>query len=174
MPLTPNFSASESLANPNEITLNDTSTGSDGTITTRRVYIRLANGNWLTEAGESTTVAYESWSYSDSSIVLDVLMQSTACSIEVDWYAGSTLTYTKTIEFCFNIYDYLAALEILQGNTSSPDQVQGTNYYNNLMQFVVNIFNQENAITYGGDIYSSQGAMNRNRLIIDNENYYFG
>jgi len=173
MALTPNFSATESLADNNEITLTDTSTGTDGTITTRRVYIELSNGNWLTEDGESTTVAYETWAYADSSIVLDVLTQSTACTITVEWYAGATLTYTKTEEFCFNLYDYLAALQILQGNTSSPDQVTDTQYYNNLVQFLVNIFNEENAITYGGDIYSSQGAMNRNQLLIDNEAYYF-
>ena len=173
MPLTPNFSASESLASNNEITLNDTSVGTDLTITTRRVYIRLANGNWLTEAGESTTIAYEDWDYADSSIVLDVLTQSTACTITVEWYAGSTLTYTKTITWCFNLYDYLAALQILQGNTSSPSQVQDTNFYSNLMQFIVNLFNEENAITYGDDIYSSQNAMNQNNFMIVNEGDFF-
>lgn len=173
MPLTPNFSGTESLANNNEITLTDTSTGSDGTITTRRVYIKLANGNWLTEAGESTTVAYESWSYGDSSIVLDVLSQTTSCDITVEWYAGATLTYTKTISFIFNLYDYLFALQLLQGNTSSPNQIQDTTFYVNFMQFIVNLFNEENAITYGDDIYSSQNAANQNNLMIQNESYYF-
>jgi hypothetical protein len=173
MPLNPNFSATESLADPNEITLTDTSTGSDGTITTRRVYIQLANGNWLTEAGESTTVAYESWAYADTSIVLDVLTKSTACTITVEWYAGAVLTYSVTEEFVFNIYDYLFALETLQGVTSEPDLIQDTGFYSNFIKLIVDIFNSENAITYGGDIYSSQEALNRNNLMIENEAYYF-
>lgn len=173
MALTPNFSATESLANPNEITLTDTSTGTDNTITTRRVYIETASGTWLTESGVSTTVAYMSWDYSDTTITLDVLTESTAPSIKVEWYAGATLTYTKTIEWCFNVYDYLAALQYLQGNTSNPDQIQDTSFYANLQQFIVNIFNEENAITYGGDTYSSQGAMNRNNFMIQNEADFF-
>lgn len=173
MPLTAAFTATQSLADNNKITFTDTSTGSDGTITARRIYVELANGNWLTEAGESTTVAYTTWDYADSSKVLDILTGSTACKVTVEWYAGATLIYTIIDEYCFNLYDYLAALQILQGNTSSPEQVVDTQYYNNLIQFVVNLFNEENAITYGGDIYSSQGAMNRNKLFIDNQAYYF-
>lgn len=173
MPLTPNFTATQSLADNSDITLEDTSTGVDATITTRRIYVELANGNWLTEDGESTTSAFESWAYADDTITLTLLTNSTACKITVQWYAGATLTYTKTEEFCFNLQDYLAGLQILQGDTSYPSQVQDTNYYNNLIQFIVNIFNEENAIEYGADIYSSQGAMNRNQLMIDNESYYF-
>lgn len=173
MPLSADFSASQSLANNNQITLTDNSTGSDATITTRRIYIRLPNGNWLNENGESTTEVYTDWSYSSSTKTLDVLDESTSCSITVNWYASSTLTYTKTEEYCFNLYDYLFALEVLQGNTSSPSQVQDAAFINNMMQFIVNIFNAENAITYGGDIYSSQEALNRNQLMIDNDNFYF-
>ena len=173
MALVASFTATESLANNNEITLNDTSTGSDGTITTRRVYIQLANGNWLTEAGESTTSAYEEWDYADSSIVLDVLTESTACTITVQWLAGSTVVYTVTEEYCFNLYDYLFMLQVLQGNTSSPNQIQDTAFYTHSIQFMVNLFNEENAITYAGDTYSSQNAMNQNNLMITNEGFYF-
>jgi hypothetical protein len=174
MPLTVSFSATESLANPEEITLNDDSTGSDVTITTRKVQIQLANGNWLDENGdEQTTQTFITWPYSDLSIVLSVLGGSTAANITVGWYAGLSLVYVSNNTFCFNIFDYLAALQILQGNTSSPDQLQDTPYYNNLMQFIVNLFNEENAIEFDGDIYSSQGAMNRNQLMITNEAFYF-
>lgn len=173
MPINPSFSATESIANPNEITFVDDSTGSDGTLTNRKIFVRLANGNWLTEGGESTTIASTNWAYSDVSITLSLLSQSTACSIEVVWYAGSAATYDFENTFCFNIYDYLFGLQLLQGNTSSPSQVQDTNYYSNLTKFIVNIFNEENPITYGGDIFSSQGAMAQNQYLIQNENLFF-
>ncbi len=175
MPLNPAaFSVTQSLAEPSQITLTDTSSGSDATLTTRRIYILLANGNWLQDDGsESSTEAYIIWPYGDTSITLDVLGGSTACSITVNWYDNSTFKYTADDAFCFNLQDYLAALQILQGNTSSPDQLQDTPYYNNLMQFIVNLFNEENAIEFDGDIFSSQGAMNRNQLMINNEALYF-
>ena len=175
MPLNPAaFSVTQSLAEPSQITISDTSSGSDSSLTSRRIYILLATGNWLQEDGsESASEAYIVWPYGDTSITLDILGGSTACSITVNWYDNSTLVYTADDAFCFNLQDYLAALQILQGNTSSPDQVQDTAYYNNLMQFIVNLFNEENAIEFAGDIYSSQGAMNRNQLFIQNESYYF-
>lgn len=175
MPLTtPSFTVSESLANPSQITLVDNSSGSDNTLTVRRIYLRLANGNWLTTAGESTTRVYEIWPYADVSITLDILAGiSRAPDITVEWYADSTLTYSLTSASYFNLYDILFGLQVLQGNTSAPDQVQDTAYYNNLIQFIVNLMNEEWAITYGSDIYSSQGAMNRNLLMINNEGYYF-
>jgi hypothetical protein len=171
--LTPNFSSSESIASPNLVTFTDTSTGSDGTITTRRIYIRLANGNWLTTAGESTTSAYESWSYSDSSIQLDLLTQSTTGSVTVEWYAGSTLTYTKTILMEWDLYDYLFAFELIQSQTATPKIIQDTNYYSNFFMFITNIWSSEAAVTYGDDLYSSQQCLNQNQLLIDNSDFYF-
>lgn len=173
MALVPSFSCSESLANNDLITLTDTSTGVDGTITTRRIYIQLANGNWLTEAGESTTSVYTTWSYSDSTITLDVLTQSTACEITVEWLAGSTVTYEVTNTFCFDLYDYLFMLQTLQGQTSNPGINQDNNYTTNVFTFMVNLSNAENSITYGGDIYSSQNALSQNQIMIDNESFYF-
>lgn len=174
MALVAAFTATESLANPDEITFNDTSTGTDNTITTRRIYFRLANGNWADEDGnESTTETYIEWDYADSSTTLSLISQSTAADITVKWMAGSTVVYTVQEEYCFNLYDYLFALELLQTQTSSPSVIQDTSYSNNFFDFILNIFNEENAITYGGDIYSSQGAMNRNNNYIQNEQMYF-
>lgn len=173
MSFSPNFTATESLANNNEITFTDTSVGSDNTLTDRKIFITLANGNWLTEEGESTTEVSTDWPIANLTITLNLLTGSTACEIEVVWYAASTPTYNILTPFCFNLYDYLFGLQKLQGNTSSPNQIQDTNFYSNLIQFIVNIFNEENPITYGGDIFSSQGAMNQNQNLINNDNFYF-
>jgi hypothetical protein len=173
MSLTPNFSGSQSLAYNNLITLTDTSTGSDNTITTRRVYIRTAQNTYLTTSGESTTSAYDSWNYADSSIQLNVLTASTAPEITVEWYAGSTLTYTKTIAFDFNLYDYVFAIGKLSDQTGNPLVLGDTNYYQSFIQFIVNLTNSENAITYASDIYSAQGALNQNQQMINNESFYF-
>lgn len=173
MPLVPNFSSSESLAYPNLITFTDTSTGTNLSLTTRRIYCRLANGNYLTTAGESATSAYESWSYSDASIELDLLTQSTTASVTVEWYAGATLTYSKTILMEWDLYDYLFAFGLIQNQTSSPGIIQDQSYYSNFFAFITNIWNSEAAVTYGDDLYSSQGALNINQNMITNASKYF-
>lgn len=175
MPLTSaSFTATQSMAAPETITFTDTSEGTDGTLTNRKIVIRLPNGNWLDSDGnESSTIVYIDWDYADTSIVLDILSRSTAAYVQVLWYAGATQVYNSDEEFCWNFFDYEFALQILQGQTSNPGIVQDTTYYNNFLQFIVNIFNSENAIRWGGDTYSSQGAMNRNYLMIQNENFFF-
>lgn len=173
MALTPNFSTSESLSDNNLVTFTDTSTGTDLTLTTRRIYVRLANGNYLTTSGESTASAYESWSYADSSIQLDLLTNSTTANVTVDWYAGATLTYTKTILCEWDLYDYLFAFELIQDQTANPGIIQDKNYYSNFFQFITNIWNSESAVTYGDDLYSSQAALDRNQNMINYSTLYF-
>ena len=131
MALDASFTATESMSDPNLITFVDTSDGVDATITNRTITIRLANGNWLTEAGESTTEISTDWSYDDSEIELDLIAQSEAPSIIVKWFAGDVETYTYTDTFCWNFYDYLFGLQLLQGQTSNPVIVQDTNYLMN-------------------------------------------
>ena len=135
MPLTANFSTSESLSTLSQVTFLDTSTGSDGGLTIRKIFIRLANGNWLTTAGESSTIASEDWPIADASITLSLLTQSTTASVTVNWYTGSTITYTKTLLQEWDLYDYLFAFGLIQSQTATPSIINDSNYYSNFFEF---------------------------------------
>lgn len=168
------FSATESLGIPEQITLTDDSDSSLVGITERRIYLRLANGNWLDSTGtESSTVTYIVWSISDVSITLSVLSRSTAIDITVNWMTNSTITGTDTVLYCFDLYDYLFAYDLIGAQTSSPGIIQDSTYYSNFSQFIVNLFCAEVAVTTGNDLFSSQQALNRNQLFITQEQYYF-
>lgn len=174
MPLVPNFSTSESLSSNNLVTFTDTSTGSDGTITTRRIYVRLANGNWLTTGGvQSTTSAYMTWDYADSSTTIDLLTKSTTSNVTVEWYAGAVLTYTKTILIEWDLYDYVFLFGLLSTQTSYPARTDSIDYWPNSWYMCTNLFQSEQAVELMDDIYSSQAALDRNQLMITNENNYF-
>jgi hypothetical protein len=95
MPLTPNFSASQNYGTPSVITLTDTSTGSDGTIAKRRVYMLQANGTYLVPAG--TTTNYVDWSLADTSISLDVLAQDSALT-RMEKFDKATRSDTQAVE----------------------------------------------------------------------------
>jgi hypothetical protein len=165
MALTPSISGSQSIAYPNLVTFTDTSTGTDLTITNRKIYVTDADGTELADGID--------WSYANASTQLDLLTQSTSPAVRVDWLAGSTVVYTYSTTFCFNLYDYVFALGLLSDLTGAPQTLQDANYYSNFMQFIVNLFNSESAITYAGDIYSSQNALNLNQNLINNEAFYF-
>lgn len=173
MPLTPNFSSSESLSTLANVTFLDTSTGSDAGLTGRKIFCRLANGNWLTTAGESTTSASEDWAIGDTSITLALLTQSTTSSVTVQWLTGAVVTYTKTILTIWDLYDYVFAFELIQSQTATPGIIQDGNYYQNFFKFITNLWSAEAAVTYGDDLYSSQSALNVNQNLINNESMYF-
>jgi len=173
MAITANFSSTESLSTPSQVTFTDTSTGSDGTLTVRHLYIQLANGSYLTESGESTTPTYTVWDYSDASITLDILSQSTTANCTVIWLSGSTPVTNKTILMIWDLYDYIFMFGLIQTQTSSPTIISDTNYYSNYLQMIVNVFSAETACTLMSDIYSSQASLNKNQYLINNQNLFF-
>src|SRR5574343_276000 len=97
MPLTADFSVSQPLGEPSIVTVTDTSTGSDGTITARRVYIKDAFGNFIVPEGVSTE--YNAWSIGDTSVDIDCLTKDIAALITVEWLADSGVVYSK-VEKC--------------------------------------------------------------------------
>jgi len=173
MSFTPNFSSAESLATPANVTFTDTSTGTDGGLTSRRLYIVLSTGKYLTTSGESTAAAYETWAIGDATITLALLNRSTAASVTVQWLTGTSVTYTKTIAMGWDLYDYLFAFELLQSQTATPTIVSDTNYYSNFFMYLTNIFNAENAITVASDTFSSQSSLNKNYNLSTNSTKYF-
>lgn len=166
------FSVSESLGIPEQITLQDDSVSPDPGLTSRRIAIRLANGNWLNTSGESSTIVYNVWPIAQATITLDVLSRSSATDITVDWLTNTTVTGTEIQTVGFVLFDYLFAYNLIGAQTSSPSVIQDTNYYSNFSQFIVNLFCAETAITYE-DIYSAQQAMDKNFFMQQNEQKYF-
>ncbi len=174
MPLSQNFSSSESLSTLSNVTFLDTSTGQDLGLTERRIYCRIANGNWLLEGGvESTTEAYITWPIADVSITIDLLIQSTTSSVKVNWMTGSSVTYTKTTLTIWDLYDYVFAFGLIQSQTATPNIISDTNYYNNFFQFITNLWSAESAVTYGNDLYSSNSALVKNQWLINNANLFY-
>lgn len=172
MALSVDFSVTQSLANPNELAFVDLSSGSDGTVTTRRIYILTANGTYLVESGTSTD--YELWPLPlATSITLDVLTQATSPSIQVDWMAGSTVAYTKTELYDFPLQLYLFQYQLSQTQISNPTIVQDTNYYGNKIKLLVNIKDAETSIDLMSDIYNGQNSLDMGTYLVNNESLFF-
>lgn len=174
MPLTsPNFTATQSLGSPSIVTLTDTSSGTDVGLTERRVYFILADGSYLTTSGSSTTPAYDTWAIADSTVALDILPRDLAVSIVVQWMTGSTISYTKTINYVFTNYDYIFLYGLTTRQVSNPTLLQDTSFFNNKLQMIVNLDDAENAVSIGNDLFASQEALDRNYVFIQNESFYF-
>jgi hypothetical protein len=172
MPLVPNFTASQYSGTPSVITLTDTSTGSDVTIASRRVYLLQANGTFLVPAGNTTD--YILWDLVDTSISIDVLSQDTALSITVQWMSGiNTVVTSKTISFAFTAYNETFYYGLTESQVANSNLTASTNWYQTKLILRVEIDSADQAITFASDIYSAQAALNRATFISTNQSYFF-
>ena len=172
MALTPNFTASQNYGTPSVITLTDTSTGSDGTIAKRRVYLLQANGTYLVPTG--TTTNYINWSLADASINLDVLAQDSALSITVQWLtSGDVVVQQKTTSFAFTAYNETFYYGLTEDQVANANLTASQDWYGWKMTLRVELDSAYQAISFASDIYSAQAALNRATYISTNSNYFF-
>lgn len=172
MPLSPNFTASQNSGTPNLIFLTDTSTGSDGTITKRRIYLLQSNGTYLVPAG--TVTDYIEWALVDTTTSLNVLIQDTALSITVQWLTASNVVVaTKTTSFAFTAYNETFYYGLTESQVANANLTASTNWYQTKMILRVELDSAYQAISFASDIFSAQAALNRATFISTNQSYFF-
>jgi hypothetical protein len=155
MSFSPLFSVTQPLGSPSEVTLTDSSTGSDNAITGRRVYLQRWDGTFLVVAGTSTQ--YNVWPKSTNPITFDLLPADEAVTIIVQWVDNSgnvlydKVNYTGLTEFNEE-FDY----GLTQNVASNPLLINDNNFWMNKLKLRILIVSGNNAITNVGDIYSAQ------------------
>lgn len=172
MALTQNFSATQQIGLPSSVYIEDTSTGSDGSISARRVYITDAQNNYLVPTG--TTTDYTVWSYASSTISIDCLTSDTAPYVRVDWVnSGGTVLYTKTTLCDFRLFALQQSFALTQALTAQPNIIQDTNYWTNKMILRCNIDDSVEAVSIGGNQVVAQGALDRADFMVNNQSMFF-
>lgn len=173
MSFVPNFTTSQTLGVPNSINFIDTSTGADAAIASRRIVILTANGTYLVQSGTTTT--YEVWALPLSTgITLNVLTQDTAPSITVQYLdVSNNILYSVTIPYSFTLNSETFYYTLTQKQQSNPTIVQDVNYYTNKMILRVSIDEANQAISFAGDIFSAQAALNRATDMVNHQQDYF-
>lgn len=177
MALTVNFSCSQTVGAPTDINFEDTSTGTDGAVVARRIYIRNSSGEFLVESG--TTTEYEVWSGfpGTTTITLDVLdtdVAGTGCEITVQWLnVSNVVLYDKTSTFGFTLdgetFDYGLTQNLAQNNGLATDN----RFFQNKSQFRNLLDSGNQAISLNSDIYNAQLCYNAATEMMDNSQYLF-
>ena len=172
MALTASISVSQTVGDASIVTIEDTSTGSDGSITSRVVYLQKSDGTYLVPSG--TTTDYVVWDYADASIDIDCLDKDYALSVTVEWLdVTNVVLYTVTgvygltsynEDFDYGLTTLLAANQLLVNDNSFKDNKS------NLRLF---IDSGDNAITRSSDIVSAQLCYDQATNLRLNSIYYF-
>jgi hypothetical protein len=172
MALTPAITVSQEIGDESILTITDESTGSDGAIAARRVYLQLADGSYLKPSGNTTD--YILWAYANSSIDIDVLGRDYAIFITVFWVnsSGNTL-YSKSGNYLFTLYSEQFLYGLTQAQAANYPIIQDQNYYQNKGMLITEIDSASNAVSIGGDILAAQNCLDRAAYMIANQNDFF-
>jgi len=172
MAIAPSFSVSQSAITPASVTVTDTSTGTYGTITKRRIYVSDANGDYLTGDG---TVDYNEWALADLSITLSILSQDTAANIRVDWLTSlNVVVDTLNANYPLSQFGKQFFFQLVSAQGLTPGIYQDSNYSGNLAVFWSNIVAGDNAVTYGNSISAAQNCYNRETYMQAKQSDFFG
>lgn len=178
MPISPNFTATQSGGTPSIFTLTDTSTGTDITITQRRVFLLKADGTYLVPSG--TTTNYILWSITNVntreplSVDLNVLSEDTALSITVQWLnASNVVVESKTTSFAFTAYGESFYYGLSEQQVANASLAASTDWYENKMKLRVELDSAQQAIQFASDIFTAQSALNRATYLANNANFFF-
>lgn len=172
MAISPSFTASQNSGTPSIITLTDTSTGTDGSITQRRVYLLQSDGTNLVPAGTATP--YIVWNIANPTISLNVLVQDTALSVTVQWLSVSNVVIAnKTISFAFTAYNETFYYGLTESQVANANLTASTNWYQTKMILRVELDSAYQAISFASDIFTAQAALNRATYISTNQSFFF-
>lgn len=164
MSLVPSFSA-VGTSDPSAILLTDTSTGSDGTITSRLVTLYLNDGSVF----YTTT-----WAIASSSITISPLTKDYALNIVVQWLAGSVVTYSFNLNQNFTAYGETFLYNRIQDLAAFPNIANDQNFISNLfkLRVIISASNQSIATPYN-DLGGSQSMIDLYTQLTQNQKLYF-
>jgi hypothetical protein len=168
-----NFTATQYISVPNLIVFDDTSTGSDAAINSRRVYMQKSDGTYLVVDG--TTTNYELWTLaSGNTISYDVLDKDYALTITVEWLSNTNLVlYSKTVDYGFSTYSKIYDVKLSKAQVSSPSLLDGDNWLSTKFALTTYIRAADDAISLGAGIMIAQLSLNKAKFIIDNPKLVF-
>lgn len=172
MSFTPNFECFQPLGDNSVITIQDTSTGSDGSIAARRVYLRTTAGTFLVPQGTSTQ--YTAWALVNTSIDIDCLDKDYALDVVVQWVdSGGGVLYDKTVLNGFTSYNEDFDLGLSSLLAANYKLFSDNNYFLHKSQLRDAIDSGDKAISRGGDIAKAQACYDVGTAIRTNSQYNF-
>jgi hypothetical protein len=178
MAITVSFTTTQVVGAPQNIVITDTSTGSDVTAVTRRIYLQTATDTYLVPDGNPSDT-YILWPIADGSVItLDVLDADAALDVTLMYVnVSGTSVAEDTLLRGFTLYNETFYYSLTQAqalqNQPPPMIIQDSNYYSNKMILRTEIDSGNQAIAYGADIVSAQNCYSRATYMVENQNLFF-
>jgi hypothetical protein len=160
MPLTTSFSVSQPAGDASVVILEDTSTGTDGTVTARRVYLQKWDGTYLTPTGNDED--YVEWEIGEETIEIDALDKDYALNIIILWVDtnGSAL-YTDSEKIGCTQFNENFDYQLTQLMSGNPLLVNDGRFFHNKSELRTLIDSGNKAVELVSDISGAQQCYDR-------------
>lgn len=167
MALVPSFTVGIT-SDPSQVVIADTSTGSDGAITTRKIIFTQADGNSLASS------PYDFPLSAGSSITVNPLGKDYGLTITLNWVnAGGTVLYTANQIFVFTQYAKLFLESLTQQQIANPEIVNDQNFIQNKFNLFQGVKSAENALAYGQSVSAAQFCVTQYQELITSNQFFF-
>lgn len=169
MPLTPSFVLSNNSGlSQNTFSLQDNSTGSDGTITTLKVTVYDVANNQI--AGSPVSFAYTP----AATYNVSILTQDLAANVRLDWLNGGGVSQVNTSQiFAFTGYLEWFFYGLLQQTSAQNRLLVDRNFFDDLSKLRVLIDSANQAINIGNSQFNSQAMLLLAQYMQTNANLFF-
>lgn len=171
------FTTNQVIGAPQNVVINDASTGSDVSAVSRRLFFQNAQGAFVVPDATSTT--YVEWALaSGNTLTLDLLDVDSALSVTLMYVnvSGTSVAEATSLKG-FTLFNETFYYSLTQAQASQnqppPMIIQDSNYYNNKSIFRDEIDSGNQAIIYGEDIVTAQNAYDRATYMRLNEGDFF-
>lgn len=158
MPLTPNFTTTQTPGAPESINFEDLSSGSDGAVTQRRIFIQIPSGTFLVESGN--TNVYSGWDDFPATTTItleDILTKDQGARVTVQWLdVSNTVLYDKTKYFGFSCFNEDFDYQTTQNVAGNQLLMNDNNFWFNKSLLRTYIDSGDNAIARASDINACQ------------------
>lgn len=165
------FNPSISLSatsDPSQISITDSSTGSDVLITDRKINVYQANNSLLGASPYDFPLSV------GSSIIINPLDKDYGLTIVATWVNNvGTVLYTATAIGAFVQYGLLFAQSLTQTQEANPNIISDQNFMGNKFNLFTEIQSALNAITSGQSVFSAQSCITRYQKLLVNSSYFF-
>lgn len=172
MPFVANFSASQTLGEESVITLTDTSTGTDGGIVSRRVYLRKSDGTFLVPEG--VTTEYITWALAATTKDIDCLTQDMALQVTVQWLnVSNVVLYDKALVYGFTLYNETFDYGLTQVLAGNQLLFNDNSFWKNKSDLRTFLDSGDQAISLASDLYNAQVCYNQATALRLSSQYFF-
>lgn len=157
MSFSSSFTAQSVSGTPSNILFTDTSTGTDGAIVNRRLYVATDIGTFLVVSG--TTTEYNLWPLPlGTAISLNLLSKDYAVRITCQWVdVNGAILYDYTIDASgFTQYNETFDYSKTQQLQYNPLLINDNNFWSNKSKLRSLIDSGNNAILVASDLFSAQ------------------